>query len=383
MRTKALWWNPSQTATLAATLATLMRTQTLTLLLSDLQGYTARQARSSRADQARDLALHERLLRPVFAKFDGVVIKTMGDAFLVRFDSPTNAVLAAVQVHKQLERHNQNLDSAQAALRVRIGIATGEVAIDDAGDVFGDAVNLAARLQSSAEPGAVWLAESTFLSMNRNEVQAFEVGARVFQGVPDEVKVYRVLDAWLQAQPALSAAELERAVAPIVRMSKQARQLAIWSFVAMFMLGGLVWLFLRAGNDERPPQARFLADQNDVASADAWLRAETEQLYRAERDGTMPVVYREGRVAQLLLEQAPRLGERASYRTLRLVYLLANEPLGPEAPQLCLATVRDVPQLRDDASFVALLRATVDYAEKEPAQQQIYQQALQVVLKRD
>jgi hypothetical protein len=121
----------------------------------------------------------------------------------------------------------------------------------------------------------------------------------------------------------------------------------------------------------------------NVILAMVWLRAETEQLYRAERDGTMPVVYREGRVAQLLLEQAPRLGERASYRTLRLVYLLANEPLGPEVPQLCLATVRDLPQLRDDASFVALLRATVDYAEKEPAQQQIYQQALQVVLKRD
>lgn len=362
-----------------------MRTQTLTLLLSDLQGYTARQARSSRADQARDLAEHERLLRPVFAKFDGTVVKTMGDAFLVRFDSPTNAVLAAVQVHRQLEHHNQSLDSAQAAkaaLRVRIGIATGEVAVDDAGDVFGDAVNLAARLQSSAEPGAVWLAESTFLSMNRNEVQAFEVGARVFQGVPNEVKVYRVLDAWLQAQPVLSAAELQRAVAPIVRMSKETRQIVIWSFVAMFMLGGLIWLFMRVGNDERTPQARFLAETNDLASADAWLHEETEQLYRAERAGTMTTVYREGRIAQLLLDQAPVLGERPSYRTLRLVYLLANEPLGPAVPQLCLAAVRDLPQLRDDAAFVALLRATVEYAEKEPAAQAIYEQALQLVLKR-
>jgi class 3 adenylate cyclase len=359
-----------------------MRTQTLTLLLSDLQGYTARQARSSRADQARDLALHERLLRPVFAKFDGTVVKTMGDAFLVRFESPTNAVLAAVQVHKQLERHNQSLEAGESALRVRIGIATGEVAVDEAGDVFGDAVNLAARLQSSAEPGAVWLAESTFLSMNRNEVQAFEVGARVFQGVPNEVKVYRVLDAWLQAQPALSAAELQRAVAPIVRMSKQTRQIVIWSFVALFMLGGLIWLFVRAGGDERSPQARFQADQNDVASADAWLRAETEQLYRAEREGTMTTVYREGRVAQLLLDQAPALGERASYRTLRLVYLLANEPLGPEVPQLCLATVRDLPQLHDDAAFVALLRATVEYAQKDPAAQTVYQQALQRIEKR-
>lgn len=142
----------------------------------------------------------------MFAKFDGTVVKTMGDAFLVRFESPTNAVLAAVQVHKQLERHNQSLGAGESALRVRIGIATGEVAIDDAGDVFGNAVILAAPMQSSAEPGAVWLAESTFLSMNRNEVQAFEVGARVFQGVPDEVKVYRVLDAWLHAEPALSAA---------------------------------------------------------------------------------------------------------------------------------------------------------------------------------
>lgn len=351
-----------------------MRTQTLSILLSDLQGYTERQARSSRADQARDLAAHERLLRPVFAAFDGTVIKTMGDAFLVCFESPTNAVLAAVQVHKQLERHNQELDDAGRALRVRIGIATGEVSRDESGDVFGDAVNLAARLQTGAEPGAVWLAESTFLSMNRNEVQAFEVGARVFKGVPGEVKVYRVLDAWLQAQPALSAVELQRALHQVARAGRGTRRLALAAAVLVLAVGG--WFALRTPPDNRPPQQRFQADPQDLASADAWLQQETAALYAAEQNGAMQAIYREGRIEALLREQAPRLGGRSSFRVLQLVYLLANEPLAPEVPQLCLQAVREVEELRRDAQFVALLRATVEYAAKDPAAQTVYQAAL-------
>jgi len=358
-----------------------MRTQTLSILLSDLQGYTERQARSSRADQARDLELHEQLLRPVFLAFAGQIVKTMGDAFLVCFESPTNAVLAAVQVHKQLERHNrEHAAAAGGPLRVRVGIATGEVARDDRGDVFGDAVNLAARLQASAEPGAVWLAESTFLAMNRNEVQAFEVGARVFRGVPHEVKVYRVLDDWLQAQPALTVAQLQQALAPVARDARRTRRIALWAVLVLVVLASIVAGVAWGRGDERSPQQRFAANPADLASADAWLRHETASLYQAEQNGTMPTVYREGRIAALLREHAALLGARAPFRTLQLVYLLANEPLAPEVPALCLTTVRQLPELRDDPAFVALLRATVDYAGKEPASQAIYRQALDVVM---
>lgn len=349
-----------------------MRTQTLSILLSDLQGYTERQARSSRAAQARELAVHEQLLRPVFAAFDGQVVKTMGDAFLVVFESPTNAVLAAVQVHKQLEQHNRSVDEPGRELRVRIGIATGEVARDDGGDVFGDAVNLAARLQASAEPGAIWLAESTFLSMNRNEVQAFEVGARVFHGVPGEVKVYRVLDAWLQQQPALSHRELQRALRGLARPPRR-RGLLFGICLGLIAIGFAVAVWPQ---DRRTPQQRFAADPEDVASADAWLQQQTEALYRAEQAGTMQAVYRDAKVAALLREQAPRLGDRPSFRTLQLVYLLANEPLAPEVPGLCLDCARQLPQLAADAQFMALLRATVDYAAKEPPAQAVYRQAL-------
>jgi len=216
--------------------------------------------------------------------------------------------------------------------------------------------------------------------MNRNEVQAFEVGGRVFKGVPGEVKVYRVLDAWLQAQPALSPQQLQGALRRVARQGRTTRRVGI-AVAIVLALGVGAALLLIPPRDNRSPRQRFEAAPQDLASADAWLAEETAALYQANDNGSIQAVYREGRLAALLRELAPRLASRPSFRGLQLVYLLANEPLAPEVPQLCLQAMRELPELRRDARFAALLRATAAYAAQSPADgapaaSEVYRQAL-------
>lgn len=350
-----------------------MRTQTLTLLLSDLCGYTERQARSSRADIARDLERLEGLVAPVFKAFGGEVVKTMGDAHLVAFESPTDAVLAAVQVIKRLEADAAGSSPPGAAMQVRIGIATGEVSRGEDGDVFGDAVNLAARLQTGAEPSAIWLAETTFLSMNKNEVQAFEVGARVFKGVPGEVKVYRVLDDCIRRARALHEEELSRRAAPRGRIDRTPRGLLGFVLLAIALAVALAFAMTR---ESTPPRERFESNPSDLRSADEWMDDLTSELYVAS-EGDLQRMYREGTIDEVVRRHSGALGDRLPFRRMRLVYGMSVAPLEPSLPPEVLESVDRFAPLREDPQFVALLERTVEYAAKEPALQAIYAEALE------
>ena len=119
-----------------------------------------------------------------------------------------------MQVQQALASENLRAGDPARASHVRIAISTGEVTEDERGDVFGEPVNLAARLEGIAEAGTIYLTETTFLSMNRNEIPTLEVGHRVFKGIPDEVKVFRILDDYVTNARLLTPAELRRVAAP-------------------------------------------------------------------------------------------------------------------------------------------------------------------------
>ncbi|MFO0933785.1 MAG: adenylate/guanylate cyclase domain-containing protein [Planctomycetota bacterium] len=234
-----------------------MRTRNLTLLLSDVKGYTERQSRSSRQEIEEELVRHRTLLQPIFEGFGGRVVKTMGDAFLVAFESPTDAVHAAVQVQKALDAQNARVADPARATHVRVAISTGEVTEDEAGDVFGEPVNLAARLEGIAEAGTIYLTETTFLSMNRNEIPTLEVGHRVFKGIPDEVKVYRILDDYVARARLLSPAEMRHAArvasASAPAAAARGRGLVLALAGALLVAGGGIVALLVARRD--PPAA--------------------------------------------------------------------------------------------------------------------------------
>ncbi len=168
-----------------------MATRHLTIMFTDIQGFTARVSDSSRDDLNTLLEQHAHLLQPVFRHFGGTVVKEIGDAFLVRFDSSTNAVMCGVAVQEVLRQHNGTV-AEQERLHVRVAINSGDVELLD-GDILGEPVNIAARLEAIAEPGEVYFTEAVYLTMNRKEAPAASAGEHTFKGIPYPVKVFSVV----------------------------------------------------------------------------------------------------------------------------------------------------------------------------------------------
>ncbi|PJA16532.1 MAG: hypothetical protein COX65_02365 [Elusimicrobia bacterium CG_4_10_14_0_2_um_filter_56_8] len=169
-----------------------MESRNITIMLTDIKGFTSKTAGFSREQTQEMLSKHRELVLPVIEKFGGRLVKTIGDAFLVAFNSPTDAVICGVEVQSVLRAHNGDKAPGEK-IEIRIAINSGEVAIHDDGDIYGDAVNITSRLESIAEAGEVFFTESVYLSMNKKEVPSSEIGYRQFKGIPEKIKVFRVL----------------------------------------------------------------------------------------------------------------------------------------------------------------------------------------------
>ncbi|NNN05795.1 MAG: hypothetical protein HKL90_07825 [Elusimicrobia bacterium] len=165
-------------------------TRNLTILLTDIKGFTDKTSHRSRADIQRLLDEHRDVVLPVLQARAGRLIKTIGDAFLMAFDSPTDAVLAGVSAQEALARRNAPLPE-QERIEIRIAINVGEVNLVE-GDVYGEPVNIAARIEGVAEAGEVYFTEAVYLAMNKTEVPSSEIGQLQLKGIPEKVRVYKV-----------------------------------------------------------------------------------------------------------------------------------------------------------------------------------------------
>jgi len=129
------------------------------IIFTDMVGFS----RQMGADEARMLRLldtHNQIVHQAVAEHQGHVIKTAGDGFLVEFSSVVHAVRCAQQIQAQFRAHNAEKDKAEQ-IHVRIGIHEGDIVQRD-GDVFGDGVNVAARLQELAEPDTVYISHRVY-----------------------------------------------------------------------------------------------------------------------------------------------------------------------------------------------------------------------------
>jgi serine/threonine-protein kinase len=167
-----------------------VKSETRTVMFTDIVGYTERTGSQSREEAARWLELHDQLLRPVLKAFGGNLVKTIGDAFLVTFRSPTDAVLCGTAIQDRLALHNREAPP-EDRIRVRVAMSSGEVRLHK-GDVLGETVNIASRLEKFAEPGDVILSDAVFATMNAAEVPLVERGAQDLKGINRKVTVYAV-----------------------------------------------------------------------------------------------------------------------------------------------------------------------------------------------
>ena len=167
-----------------------MRTETLAIVFTDIQGYTAATSAQTHQENARMLRRMERLIAPVVRAYAGRVIKSIGDAYMIVFRSPTEAVHCATAIQDHLHLHNQSAGDGNA-MHIRIAMNVGEVRVHR-GDVFGEPVNIAARIESITPADEIYFSSSIYLTMNRTNLPCERVGDFDLKGLPEPVTVYRI-----------------------------------------------------------------------------------------------------------------------------------------------------------------------------------------------
>jgi len=162
-----------------------------TILFADVAGYS----RMMRADEEQtlvDLRAHlAELVAPVVARFHGRIVKTVGDGVMVEFGSAVEAMRSAVELQRGMVERNADLP-ANRRQTFRIGLHLGDVIIADE-DVFGDTVNVAARLQGLAEPGSIVLSRSVHDQVRDKLSLPFrDLGSRGLKNLDRPLQVYAV-----------------------------------------------------------------------------------------------------------------------------------------------------------------------------------------------
>ncbi len=163
-------------------------------MFTDMVGYTAL-AQDDEAEALTVLDRHNRLLRPIFEKFRGREVKTVGDAFLVEFESALDAARCAVEIQRTLHELNTAPGHGRE-IRLRIGIHVGDV-VRTNGDVLGDAVNIASRIEALAEPEGICLTQQVFDQIqNKIANPLVKMPPTDLKNVRLPVGVYKVLQPW-------------------------------------------------------------------------------------------------------------------------------------------------------------------------------------------
>src|SRR5215470_3306660 len=153
------------------------------------------------------------LIDPLIAQHRGRIFKTTGDGMMIEFASVVDAVRCAVVMQQGMEDRNANLPEAER-IRYRIGINLGDVIVED-GDIFGDGVNVAARLDALAEPGEICVSASVREQVGEKlPISFFDRGEHRVKNIARPVRVYRVGERVSGASAAAPKATQSTAVLP-------------------------------------------------------------------------------------------------------------------------------------------------------------------------
>ena len=140
------------------------------------------------------------LISETINSYHGEVMHFAGDAVLARFEAVVDAVTSATKIQERLQTRNASLPEEQK-VQFRIGVNLGDV-IEDRGDIYGDGVNIAARLESAADPGGVCVSASVFEQVRgKLDIQFEDMGEQEFKNIKDKVRSYRVIPVPSQLTP--------------------------------------------------------------------------------------------------------------------------------------------------------------------------------------
>src|SRR5882724_10558170 len=164
------------------------------ILAADVVGYS----RLMEHDEAGTLAAlksrRREILQPAVSKHHGRIVKLMGDGVLVEFASAVSAVTCAMDLQEAMDVANRDIPEDRRIV-LRVGINLGDVMVEGS-DLYGDGVNIAARLEALAEPGSVLVSHTVFSHVKGKSKLAFEdLGEQKLKNMAEPVRLYRVSDA--------------------------------------------------------------------------------------------------------------------------------------------------------------------------------------------
>jgi TolB-like protein/class 3 adenylate cyclase len=210
------------------------------ILVSDIVGYS----RLAGADEDRILArlrtLRSDLIDPTIAVHHGRIIKRTGDGSIIEFRSVVDAVNCAIEVQRAMVERNAEV-APDKRIEFRIGIHLGDVVEESDGDLMGDGVNIAARLQGVAKPGTICLSEQAYWQVKgRLDLAVTDLGKTPLKNIAEPVHAYSVeVGKPAQAKPIKSAVPRRSLLAPLAALA-----------ALLVVIAGGAWWFLNAN---RPP----------------------------------------------------------------------------------------------------------------------------------
>src|SRR5450830_615979 len=194
------------------------------ILAADVAGYSRLMGVDEEGTLAALKAYRRELVDPKIAEHRGRIVKTTGDGVLVEFASAVDAVRCAMEIQRILAERNVAI-SEDRRIELRIGINVGDIIIDE-GDIYGDGVNIAARVEALARPGAVCISENAYQQVKGKLVlDVSDMGEQLLKNIAQPVRVYGVR---LQDAPASAVLKLPDkpsiAVLPFQNMSGDPEQ---------------------------------------------------------------------------------------------------------------------------------------------------------------
>ena len=162
------------------------------ILAADVVGYSRLMGEDEVGTLERLKGCRRELIDPAIAEFHGRIVKLMGDGALVEFASVVDAIGCAAAIQRRMSTHDQGVAEARR-IRFRIGVNLGDVIVEG-DDIYGDGVNVAARLEGLAQPGGICISGAAFDQvLNKAAVGFASLGEKRLKNIADPVRVYQVL----------------------------------------------------------------------------------------------------------------------------------------------------------------------------------------------
>ncbi|WIY24473.1 adenylate/guanylate cyclase domain-containing protein [Parasedimentitalea psychrophila] len=239
------------------------------IVAADMVGYSHLVEVDEAGTIARQKVINDDLIRPKVKEFGGRVVKTTGDGALIEFPSAINAVLCSVAVQREMADREVDIPEDRR-IAYRVGINLGDI-IHDGGDIFGDGVNVASRLEGLAEPGGIYISEAVFNNVKGKLDLGFaDLGPQKVKNLSEPISTFKIL---------LDPGDIGKIVNLGTPHSDLVRNvLAAFAIFVLIASGGYFAFDSAATRGSGPPRLLILPLKAEISSNKTFADAATENL---------------------------------------------------------------------------------------------------------